>query len=166
MTEPTDKPPPDNPDASGAPGWEDDPDAPPSADEIAESERLRQELDDPSSKHPDVALMRALRHAVEPRPIEAATHARILERVVPKPKRSTSFYYLLGGLAAAAGVVLYLQSASRLNAPQAMALELVKPHQSTEPLPKEGVGSIRVDTIVASRARDLRKNRYAKWGVK
>ena len=166
MTEPNDKPPPDIREAARAPGWEDDPDAPPSEEEVAESERLRQELDDPSSKHPDVALMRALRHAIEPRAIEAATHARILERAVPKPKRSTNFYYLLGGLAAAAGVVLYMQNGNRMNAPQAMALDLVKPHQSTELLPKEGVGSIRVDTIVASRARDLRKNRYAKWGVK
>jgi len=162
MTEPTDKSP------KGESSWEDDPDAPPSAEEIAESERLRRELDDPSSKHPDVALMHALRHAVEPRAIEHATHMRILDRVVPKPKRSTTFYYLLGGLAAAAGVVLYMQTASHKSgpAPHASALGLVKPHHSTEVLPKEGAGSVRVDTIVASRARDLRANRYAKWGVK
>lgn len=166
MTEPTDKTPPPEREA-----WEDDPDAPPSAEELADSARLREELSDPGSKHPDVLLMRAMRNAVEPKAIEAATHARILDRTVPKPRRSPTFYVLLGGLAAAAGVVLYLQgqNATRVNTPTAStvaARDLVKPHHSTEVLPKEGAGSIRVDTIVASRARDLRKNRYTKWGVK
>src|SRR4051794_36663054 len=89
------------------PDWLDDPDAPPSAEELAESERLRQELEDPGSTHEDVLLARELRLVVAPKPLEAATHRRILDRVIGNPasaQRRTTMWITGGALAAAAGV--------------------------------------------------------------
>ena len=154
--------------------WLEDPDAPAREEEIAASDRLREELDDPSSKHPDVELMRSLRNAVEPRAIEAATHKRVLDSVLPPVahRRSQALYWIAGGLAAAAGVVLVAQNVDRggRHTPTASMSDLARPHSTgelfTEPFPKEGKTSQRLDTIVASRGRDLRHNRYAKWGVK
>ncbi len=58
-----------------------DPDAPPSAEEIAASKRLRDALDDPSIEDPDADLARSLRAAFAPEPITAAEHAALVDDI-------------------------------------------------------------------------------------
>jgi hypothetical protein len=160
------------------PAWLDDPDAPPSAEELAESERLRQELEDPGSTHEDVLLARELRLVVAPKPLEAATHRRILNRVLGDPasaQRRTTLWITGGALAAAAGVLLVMTTIGQdRGAPSATSddygasLAHVRSTEDlfTQPFPKEQLTSQRIDIIAEARARDLRANRYAKWGVK
>ncbi len=143
------------------PDWENDPDAPPTDDELKESERLRRELEDVRSSHPDAELARALHLAVAPRPLDQLSHRRILERAVPK-----RYPVVLVAFAAAAAAVIAAVSLQRPEPPRAA---LVHPHTTQalfkEPFKSEDA-SKRVDAIMASRSRDLRANRYARWGVK
>ncbi|MBI2391315.1 MAG: hypothetical protein HYV09_17125 [Deltaproteobacteria bacterium] len=153
------------------PPW-DDVEPPPTEEELAESERLRQALEEPRSAHPDAELARALRHAVDPRPLDELSHRRILDRFAPKRRR-----FEIGVVLAAAAAVLVafvalqprreVSTQTRREAPTAA---LIKPHTTqalfAEPFPREGETSKRVDAIALSRGRDLRNNRWAKWGVK
>lgn len=144
------------------PHWETDPDAPPTDDELKESERLRRELEDKHSAHPDAQLARALHLAVAPRPIDELSHRRILDGTVPR-----RYPVVLVSFAAAAAVAIGAVSLQEPAPPRAL---LVQPHTTqalfAEPFKREGDTSKRVDAIVASRGRDLRANRYARWGVK
>jgi hypothetical protein len=144
--------------------WENDPDAPPTQDELKESERLRRELEDKHSTHPDAELARALHLAVNPRPLDQLSHRRILDRSVPK-----RFPVVLVSFAAAAAALIAAISLTSGKAEPPRAA-LVQPHTTqalfAEPFKREGDTSKRVDAIVASRGRDLRANRYARWGVK
>lgn len=146
------------------PDWENDPDAPPTDDELKESERLRRELDDKGSRYPDAELARALHLAVAPRPIDELSHRRVLDRAVPR-----RYPVVLVSFAAAAAVVIAAVSMQNSAAPVPSAA-LVQPHTTqslfAEPFKREGETSKRVDAIVASRVRELRQNRYARWGVK
>jgi hypothetical protein len=47
--------------------------------------------------------------------------------------------------------------------PARSTLELFDP---AEPFPREGEETSRIDRIAGARASDLRKNRYATWGVR
>lgn len=156
----------DHPDPKRPPGWEDDPDAPPSAEELAAAESLRDELEDPSSKHADVELARGLRHATNPKPIDQLAHRRILDRVVPRPR---AIWYPIGLALSAAAAVALVTMNLRPSAPASTA-NLIRVHSTQQlfdaPFPVEGQTSKRMDTIVASRSRDLRANKWAKWGVK
>ena len=155
----------------------DDPDAPPSAEEIAASERLREALEDRSAAHPDAELARALKHAVSPRAIESATHKKILDRTVPATRARTTVVYFAGALAAAAAIALLVNTLpkSSSNAPPQIGADdlgasLTRVHPADDlfdaPFPKDQPTSERIDKIATARARDLRANRYARWGVK
>lgn len=160
--------------------WDDDPDAPPSAEELAESERLREALDNPMLEHPDAELARALHLAVAPKPIDVVAHKKILSRVVHDPvaaQRRTTLWVFGGAIAAAAAVVLAVTALPTRNdanqAPSAAAAampNLVPTHSTDDlfvaPFPKEQHTSERIDIIAEARMRDLRKNRYSLWGVK
>ena len=157
--------------------FHDDPDAPPSAEELAASERLREALEDRSSSHADAELARSLKHAVAPRALEAATHRKILDRTVPSSRARTSVFYLAGALAAAAAIALLFNTVETTRDAPTAAMQseaasgsLTRVHSSDElfvaPFPKDQPTSERIDKIALSRARDLRANRYARWGVK
>ena len=150
--------------------WNDEQEPPPTEEELVESERLRRELEVKGSKHPDVELARALHHAVAPRPLDELAHRRILDHAVPK--HSYRWYQraeVYIAFAAAAAVLIAFVSLRKESAPAPTAA-LVQPHSTQalfkEAFPKEGETSKRMDAIVASRNRDLRSNRYARWGVK
>jgi hypothetical protein len=144
--------------------WNDELEPPPTQEELAESERLRRELENKDSAHPDAQLARALHLAVNPRPIDQLTHRRILDRVVP---RRTAAPYFVAFAAAAAVLIAFFSLRVQQPAPTA---SLVQPHTTQalfkDAFPREGDTSKRMDAIVASRTRDLRSNRYARWGVK
>ena len=179
--------------APAQPAWLDDPDAPASEEELAASERLREELDDPGSKDPDVELIRALRHVDHPRAIEAATHKKILARALdaakgesnvtqlPRRRGPLNVWYPIGALVAAAAVALVATSvikggrggASSTGAPDrsmaaGVGLAVSRPADELFEggFPKDQRSSERMDIIAEARGRDLRANMYARWGVK
>jgi hypothetical protein len=162
-----------------------DPMAPPTTEEIVESERLRRALDG-EIDHPDLALARALRAAVYPAdrpagrvlPAPPAAEAPSAN-VVPFQRRSRRVYATVGavaGLAAlAASVLLLVMPAEKRSAPSATLasspdLPELSVARSTQELFTEkfetGETSARVDRIAEVRARELRSNRYALWGVR
>jgi hypothetical protein len=169
--------PPDPSSTSGDPErWLDDPDAPPSEDELAASARLRDALAAAEAgravDHPDLELAGALRAAVDPRPLDDLSHRRLLDRAVPR-RRVAAFFVGSGLVAAAASVLLAVNVTTRSASPPpaAAVVSPMAPSRSSEelfagPFPKEGETSQRIDAIAASRARDLRNNRWARWGVR
>ena len=149
-----------------------DPLAPPSEGELAESERLRQALEG-GAPHEDAELLSALRSAAQPSTDEAAVE-RALVAVAPR-RRGNVIYAAFGAasaaLAAAAMLMLFVGTSPKAEAPVAAvaAAEYAKP-RSTAPLFSDRFETrdttARVDLIASARARDLRGNRYAAWGVR
>ena len=154
-----------------------DPFAPPSAEELVESERLRQALDgDGHDDHADLALARALSAAFAPAATNttAATEPRAAAVITraPRAKSNVILFRFAGGgaaLAAAAAVLLAILPKPRLDTvPDLPALALVQ-SRSTAALfraDSAGAASSRIDRIASVRSRDLRDNRYAIWGVR
>jgi hypothetical protein len=157
-----------------------DPLAPPSVEELAESERLRQALEH-GTPHEDAALLAALRSAAAPGEDEAAVE-RVLRTLdaggpgvegPPGRARSNVVYAVFGAasavLAAAAVLVLFVSTAQNSAAPAQAAVEYRKP-RTTAPLFNDRFATrdttARMDLIASARQRDLRDNRYASWGVK
>lgn len=170
-----------------------DPLAPASADELRESERLRQALESGDDSHADAALARALRTASSPAPLAADARERAEANVrtgsdAPPPSassrnvgqpRSNLVFVSFGAiaLAAAAGFAVMLAQPSREPTPSAalgVASAIAPPEllqsRTTGELFHErfeaGATTARIDRITSARARDLRENRYAMWGVR
>src|SRR6476646_4657607 len=59
-----------------------DPDAAPTAEEIAAAEALRDALADPREPHEDATLLRAIAQAHAPRPLDPAEHAALVARAL------------------------------------------------------------------------------------
>lgn len=149
-----------------------DPFAPPTAEEIVESERLRNALEGVGD-HADLALARALAAAHAPRPLEPAARER-MAAALPTPRAKViyvRFGAAFGALAVAALVLLSLQTqrAPSHAAPDLQTLALAQ-SRSTAPLFQtaavQGPPSARIDRIASLRERELRENRYALWGVR
>jgi hypothetical protein len=163
----------------------DDPLAPASAEELAESARLRDALDR-GEPHEHTATLAALRAAFEaPVPnephidssvdqaVDGALHGAAAFSQQASKRRGNVVYAVFGAtsavLAAAAVAMLFLGTASRSAPEPALASELAKP-RSTAPLFSErfetAQTTARMDAIASARSRDLRDNRYAAWGVR
>jgi hypothetical protein len=155
-----------------------DPLAPASDEELAESARLRDALDG-RAEHGDAALLTALRAPFDAGASDDASVSRALESAfgaAPERKPRRNVIYVGFGavslaLAAAAAAVLFVGTAKQ-SAPAAsvaVASELAKP-RSTAPLFdsrfETGDTTARMDLIASARSRDLRDNRYASWGVR
>jgi hypothetical protein len=158
----------------------DDPDAPPSAEEIAEAERLRDALADPARVHEGATLARAVALAHEPRAIDPGEHQAIVERAIAaatKGKRATGgrvirvVFGVAAALSAAAALLLVIGRSAERSARPEMPATALAPVRSTQPLFHEpfariGGASDRIDRIAMARAGDLRDNRFALWGVR
>ena len=154
-----------------------DPLAPPSSEELAESERLRDALAR-GAAHEAEPVLGALRAAFENRRDEAASVDRALERVLAPQAapagRGRVVYAWFGGasvvLAAAAAVALFVSPLRKEAATAATAAtSLVRPHTTADLFTdrfETSATSERIDMIASARARDLRDNRYAAWGVR
>lgn len=147
-----------------------DPFAPPSPEEIVESERLRRALDG-DGDHADAALARALAAAHAP-----SLGAARVEPALPAPHRMGKVVYIAFGgigasLAAAAAVLLLV---TRSGAPHQESASLpdlpaLAQSRSTAALfvaESASAPSSRIDRIASARSRELRDNRYALWGVR
>jgi hypothetical protein len=165
-----------------------DPLAPPSADELVESERLRRALEGDGT-HPDAALAQALRTAAHPTDAGALAQRRAeqigetlpaaeLGRIQSRSSGPSRVYVLVGSAAAAlalaASVLIVLRPAERRLEPGAVSATVERgaltPARSTQELFSDkfepGEASTRIDRIATARARELRSNRYALWGVR
>lgn len=158
------------------PDLHDDPDAPPSEEELTASARLRDALEDPSKPSPEADLARALALAHSPRDIDPKEHKAIVDRAIiegarraKKQQRGVVIRVTFGvsAIVAVAASVLFVFNL-RAPAPAAMALAVTR---STQPLfperfPQVGGESARIDRIAMARSADLRENRFARWGVR
>lgn len=153
-----------------------DPLAPPSSEELAESARLRDALERGTSHEAD-DLLGALRAPFETPAADASSVERALQRALePAPAPSTRgrvIYAWFGGasvvLAAAAAIALVIGPVRQHAAPVSAAPRLVRPHSTAELFAdrfETSTTSERMDLIVSARSRDLRDNRYAAWGVR
>lgn len=158
-----------------------DPLAPATEDELAESARLRDALEQ-GGAHGDSATLAALRVAFQGAPHDAPDlEPALRQALAARPRRPNVVYALFGGasavLAVAAAVVLFVGGSRSEEAPLASRAEdasaatgdYARP-RSTAPLFTDGFQTVdttaRMDLIANARGRDLRDNRYAAWGVR
>jgi hypothetical protein len=161
-----------------------DPDAPPSAEEVAAAETLRDALGS-GAPHPAADFARAVSLAHAPRPIGESEHRAIVADGVRRGdvgsaalqrRRARTRIAVAGGIALAAAVALVVGSplSPRGEEGSARAVsvrEPLVPVRSTqslfrEPFARTGGESDRIDRIASARASDLRANRFAAWGVR
>jgi hypothetical protein len=156
---------------------DENPDAPPTAEEIAEAEALRDALADPARASAPADFLRSVALSHQPRELSRQAHAAILagsivrgevRRGEARERRKRRVVAIAGGLALAASIALvvarrpFALGASpepRLQARSTQAL-------FHEPFPRVGGESARIDRIASARASDLRDNRFAEWGVR
>ena len=149
-----------------------DPLAEPSADEVRESQRLREALERGDASHADAALARALAAAVRPEPPAELAEARARTGALERSRRSNLVFATFGAvaLAAAAAFALLLGGLnSEQTASTARPAPALAQSRSTNELFAGGFAageaSARMDRIAEQRARELRDNRYALWGL-
>ncbi|HEY4105702.1 MAG TPA: hypothetical protein VGM44_17505 [Polyangiaceae bacterium] len=145
-----------------------DPFAPASPEELAESERFRKALAG-EGEHRDLPLARALKSAHDAPPLSEHAERRIARQ--SRKARTGKVYFVSFGvsalLAAAAAFALWAPAGDRSAAEP--ALHDLAQSRSTAPLFSEafaGSTSTRIDRIADARTRDLRDNRYAAWGLR
>ena len=149
-----------------------DPFAPPSDDEIRESERLRQALETGDESHPDVRLLGALRAAKVPASLspEAADAARGRAGRRTRGSGSNVVFVSFGAAALAAAAAFALVVGGGLkSAPTPSAAKLLPSRSTTELFERQfeqGETTERIDRIASARAHDLRENRYRRWGAR
>jgi hypothetical protein len=163
-----------------APAPPDDPGAPPSEEEIAQSDALRRALEDPRIPNEAADLARAASLAHAPRPIDPTEHRRIIEAALarkPKSRGGVLIRISFGAgaaLALAAGVALVVGSLESEAPPSAASAAVASAPmiraRSTQPLfdqPFErSSGSSRIDRIAMARASDFRENEFSRWGAR
>jgi hypothetical protein len=149
-----------------------DPLAEPSPEEEREAEALRHALEH-DGDHEYAVLARALGHALGSTATAPGTAERALEKALKaaKPRSNlilVAFGVAASGLALAASIALVVGSAPRPEA--AVARRELAPSRSLAPLLDADAAQLttseRMDRVASVRARELRENRYAAWGVR
>jgi hypothetical protein len=156
-----------------------DPDAPPTEAELAAAARLSRVLESGSPEavpDPEWELVEAIRASSSPTPLAAERQRKILAAAMSKTPRGKVIYLAFGGVASLAAMAAALALVVRGESPPASvaSFEPVPPmavSRSAEALfpdgiPVRGGTSDRIDRIAYARARDLRENRFAGWGVR
>ena len=160
----------------------DDPLAPPTEDELVESQRLRDALDGVGT-HPDAQLLATLQDIGKSGPLpevsltDVATAPEVLstapanvqEDAPSSRRRSNVVYASFGAVMAVVAVAAAFLLVIRPAAVQPSTAAKLIPSRTTSTLFSEkferGKTSQRVDRIAAARGRDLRANRFAAWGL-
>lgn len=150
-----------------------DPLAPASPEELRDAESLRLALEG-IGIDPDAELANALKSAWDPPPFPGrlpSLPAPIIRLERPRSSKARSIRGVLGlcaaSLAVAAATVLVLRRGTAPELPVA-SVSLYEARSTVALFHEEfkrGEASERVDRIAAARARELRSNRYALWGV-
>jgi len=157
-----------------------DPEAPPTEEELAAAEALRRAFDrgraEPGNARADWDLVEAVRAAASPAAISRAKHRRIVDASLERKARGKVIGVAFGGVASlvamAAALAIVMRSPSPKSAmevaaaPPKMALSRSTAGLFPDGIPPAGGTSDRVDRIAYARARDLRENRFARWGVR
>jgi len=151
-----------------------DPFAEASEEEIRESGRLRDALERGDTSHADAALARAMAAAVRPEPPAELAESRARTSALERSRRTNVVFVTFGAVAlsAAAAFSLWLGStrSEEKAASSARPVPVLAQSRSTSELFaerfSEGQASARMDRIADQRARELRDNRYALWGVR
>jgi len=151
-------------------------DAPATEEELAESAKLRDALEDPSRVNEDAELARALSSAWSPRDLSEEAHRALVEKALGhhdvRRRRGRVIRVSFGAsavLAIAAAVLLYVRGDRRPpETGHATALAFSRSTQALFPerFATSGGESARIDRIAMARAADLRDNEFAKWGVR
>jgi len=153
-----------------------DPDAPATDEELAESAKLREALEDPRRPNDDAELARAMSSAWSPRDLTAEAHRSLVEQALlhhdARRRRQRVIRLSFGAsavLALAAAVLLYVRSDRQ--PPETVHVTAMAVSRSTQalfqdPFAPSGGESARIDRIAMARAADLRDNEFAKWGVR
>jgi hypothetical protein len=154
------------------------PEAPPTEAELARATSLRRALE---RGRPDAAgdadweLVQAIRAAAEPSALSEERQRQILDEAFTGRARGRVIYYAFGGVATlaamAATFAVYIKGVAdspeaSVPAGAAMALSRSTAELFPEGIPAKGGTSDRVDRIAYARARDLRENRFHRWGVR
>jgi hypothetical protein len=159
------------------------PDSPPSREELAEAEALRDAL---GTSAPNAAadFARALSLSHSPRPLAVQEHRALVDRAIARSeacrvasqkRRRRAVVGVASGLALAAAIALVVgraQFALEESAePMRASIEPLIPLRSTQslfpqPFARRGGESARIDRIASARGSDLRDNRFTTWGVK
>ncbi len=146
----------------------DDPDAPPSEEEIRESERLREALEDPSKEHEGAELLRAVKNAAEPKALAKDDLEAAVERGLSREKRSGGVVIRVafgaGLILAAAAAIVFFVGRGPVAPPELVHARSTQ-ELFTERFEARGGESARIDRIAVARAADLRDNHFARWGV-
>ncbi len=157
----------------------DDPMAEPSREERRAASELRDALAN-RTDHPDVALAEALRSAAAPQPVSELVSARAARAAIDSGsatsagggKRSRVVVAFIGSALAAAAafaIAVNIPRGPTPTGPTAAQPDLAQARSASELFSQKferHQTSSRVDRIARARARDLRANRYAAWGVK
>jgi len=157
-----------------------DPEAPPTEEELVAAEALRRAFDRdrgrPGNARADWELVLAVRAAASPAAISTAKHRRIVDAALERKARGKVIRVAFGAvaslLAMAAALAIVVRSPSPQGAMEAsaaapqMALSRSTAGLFPDGIPPKGGTSDRVDRIAYARARDLRENRFARWGVR
>jgi hypothetical protein len=118
---------------------------------------------------------RALKNAHEPAAIDAAEHRAIIDRGIERGLarrrgRVIRIGFGVSAVLAAAAILILLIGKIRKPEIEGSDVQLAVARTTqplfTEPFPKQGGESQRIDRIAMARASDLRENRFARWGVK
>jgi hypothetical protein len=152
-----------------------DPLAPATELERTEAARLRRALEGgPICRDADLARAFALAAGGGNYDVERATQSAALRAGLPSPRQTNVIYVAFAATAlaaaAAAAILLSLFPVDRPALVTAPAEQQMVLSRSTASLFQEkfavGKTSERVDLIVAARARELRANRFAAWGIR
>jgi len=154
-----------------------DPFAPPTEDEVRESERLRAALEG-KAEHPATELCDVLRAAASPSSLPQRTSDHLASKHLGT-RRTNVIYVAFGAAAAvatlAAAVALFVSPVERPAAvsrrPEAAARQRpLAVSRSTAPLFhskfEPEATTARIDRITLHRGREFRDNRYAVWGLR
>lgn len=139
-----------------------EPPAEPDEAEFADAEALRQALE-LRGEVPEAALALALRHAVLPASeLESKGAAQRALTALPRPRRVLVLVAATTALSLAAGLALVLSPAEPQAVPGLAESRSLSPLFEGAQVTSE---SERLDRIVSVRSRELRDNRFARWGV-
>jgi hypothetical protein len=149
-----------------------DPLAPATASEQADAGQLRDALQD-GSPHEAAELARALRSAWQPAALDARVHRTLVARAV-RPRHNVVFVAFgaaAGVVAIAASVLLVVRTAVPERAiTRSTTGDVLTRSRSTAPLFADKFRvedtTRRIEQIAAVREQELRRNRFATWGVR